>query len=300
MLENLADEFLTYLKIGKNSSRHTLESYGLDLKQFLDFLQDEQVFRVEAVDHLLIRKYLMKLRKADFAKSSIARKVACIRSFFKYLCKQGYLQSNPAFEVANLKRDKHLPEFLYQPEIEQLFELPDRNSLLGLRDLAILEVLYSSGLRLQEIVDLKMKDLDFSRGYLRVFGKGGKERIVPLGGSARRALEKYLGEVRPKLALRSPSGVLWENVFLNYQGTRLSGRSIQRLFKKYLIRLALNRKMSPHTIRHTFATHLLENGADLRVVQELLGHADISTTQIYTHVTKERIRSVYLKNHPRA
>lgn len=299
-MENLADEFLTYLKIGKNSSHHTLESYGLDLKQFLDFLREEQVFQVEAVDHLLIRKYLMKLKKAEFAKSSIARKVACIRSFFKFLCKQGYLQSNPALGVRNLKRDKHLPEFLYQPEINELLGLPDQTSFLGLRDLAILEVLYSSGLRLQEIVDLKIRDLDFSRGYLRVFGKGGKERLVPLGGSARRALELYLQKVRPKLSLRNQTGICCENVFLNYQGTRLSGRSIQRLFKKYLTRLALNRKMSPHTIRHTFATHLLENGADLRVVQELLGHADISTTQIYTHVTKERIRTVYLKNHPRA
>jgi tyrosine recombinase XerC len=300
MLENLADEFLTYLKIGKNSSFHTIESYGLDLKQFLDFLREEQVFQAEAVDHLLIRKYLMKLKKEGLAKSSITRKVACIRSFFKYLCKQGYLQTNPALGVANLKRDKHLPEFLYLPEMNRLLDLPDQSSQLGLRDLAILEVLYSSGLRLQEIVGLKLPDIDFSRGYLRVLGKGSKERLVPLGGSARRALERYLKEIRPNLSIQNKTGIPVENVFLNYQGTRLSGRSIQRLFTKYLTRLALNRKMSPHTIRHTFATHLLENGADLRVVQELLGHVDISTTQIYTHVTKERIRSVYLKSHPRA
>lgn len=299
-MENLVDEFLTYIKIGKNSSLHTFESYGLDLKQFLVFLGEEQVLQAELVDHLLIRKYLTRLKKEGFAKSSIARKVACIRSFFKYLCKQGYLQNNPALGVANLKRDKHLPEFLYLPELNSLLDLPDQSSMLGLRDAAILEVLYSSGLRLQEIVNLKLADLDFSRGYLRVFGKGSKERIVPFGGSARRVLERYLKEVRPHLSTRNTSGSLFANVFLNYQGTRLSGRSIQRLFKKYLTQLALNRKMSLHAIRHTFATHLLENGADLRVVQELLGHADISTTQIYTHVTKERIRSVYLKSHPRA
>lgn len=305
MLESLVDEFLINLRISRNLSLHTVESYGLDLKQFLLFLEGEQVDRAEAVDHLLIRKYLAKLKTEGFAKSSIMRKVACLRSFFKYLCKQGYLPSNPVLRIANLKREKHLPEFLYLPEINNLLELPDLSSLLGVRDLAILEVLYASGLRLQEIVGLCLQDLDFSRGYLRVFGKGGKERLVPLGGSAQRALERYLNEVRPRLqarntSARNNSGIDVANVFLNYQGTRLSGRSIQRLFAKYLNRLALNRNLSPHSIRHTFATHLLENGADIRVVQELLGHIDISTTQIYTHLTKERIRAVYLKSHPRA
>jgi integrase/recombinase XerC len=161
-----------------------------------------------------------------------------------------------------------------------------------------LELFYSSGLRLNEVVTLTISDLDLSRGYVRVFGKGAKERLVPLGGSAKRTITEYLAGVRPVLAARSNAPP--KNVFLNYRGTRLSGRSIQRLFDKYILRLALQRKVSPHTLRHTFATHLLENGADLRVVQELLGHVDLSSTQIYTHLTKERIRAVYLKNHPRA
>ncbi len=300
MLGSKVDEFLIYLRISRNSSVHTFESYGLDLRQFLVFLEEEHVAQAEKVDHFLIRKYLAKLKMEGFSKSSISRKVACIRSFFKYLCKQGYLENNPVLGVANLKREKRLPEFLYLTEIKDLLDLPDKSSELGLRDAAILEVLYSCGIRLQEIVNLTVKDIDFSRGYLRVFGKGGKERIVPLGGAAKRVLEKYLQEIRPGLSARNSSGPPVENIFLNYRGTRLSGRSIQRMFDKYIKQLALNRKMSPHTIRHTFATHLLENGADLRVVQELLGHADISTTQIYTHLTKERIRSVYLKSHPRS
>jgi integrase/recombinase XerC len=178
--------------------------------------------------------------------------------------------------------------------------LPNQLDNLGIRDQAILEVFYSSGLRLQELVGLTLVDLDLNGGYLRVFGKGAKERLVPIGGCASRALQKYLKEVRPELLSKSNNSAQTEHVFLNYRGTRLSGRSIQRLMDKYIKLLALNRKISPHTLRHTFATHLLENGADLRVVQELLGHVDISSTQIYTHLTKERIRAVYLKSHPRA
>lgn len=302
MLENLVDEFLTHLRVENHYSAHTLESYGLDLRVFLQFMEKERISNLEAVDHLLLRKYLANLKEAALAKSSIARKIACLRTFFKFLCKQGYLSENPVLGVASPRREKRLPEFMYPNEINALLQMPDQSSGLGIRDQAIMEILYSSGLRLQEVVNLKMEDLDLSRGYLRVFGKGSKERIVPLGGVAHRVLLRYLKEVRPNL-LNSvyPKLESQYNVFLNYKGTRLSGRSIQRLVLKYLKKLVfLERKISPHTFRHTFATHLLENGADLRVVQELLGHVDISTTQIYTHVTKERIRSVYLKSHPRA
>jgi len=302
MLANLADEFLTYLKVGNHYSVHTLESYGLDLRQFFQFLEDEKISVPETVDHLLLRKYLTNLKQAGFAKSSIARKVACLRTFFKFMCKQGYLSENPVLGLASPRREKRLPEFLYPEEINAFLKMPDQSNALGIRDQAILEMFYSSGLRLQEVVNLKMEDMDLSRGYLRVFGKGSKERMAPLGGVARRILLRYLEEVRPGLLAKAdPKLESQNNVFLNYQGTRLSGRSIQRLVLKYLKKLVfLNRKVSPHTFRHTFATHLLENGADLRVVQELLGHVDLSTTQIYTHVTKERIRSVYLKSHPRA
>ena len=298
-MENLADEFLTYIRVSKNYSPKTIESYGLDLSQFLKFLKDRQIQELGLVNHLDIREYLAQMKAADYAKTSIARKIACIRSFYKYLCRQGYLEKNPVIGVHTPKREKKLPKFLYQQEMVDLLSLPDRASHLGIRDLAVFELFYSSGLRLQELVGLTLVDLDLSRSNIRVFGKGSKERIVPLGGSAKRALEKYLSEVRPVLLSQNGTGNV-PNVFLNFRGTRLSGRSVQRLLDKYITQLALNRKISPHTIRHTFATHLLENGADLRVVQELLGHVDISTTQIYTHLTKEKIRSVYLKSHPRA
>lgn len=301
-MENLADEFLTFLRANKNYSPKTIESYGLDLFQFLEYLQEKRISELAAIDYRLIRGYLAKLKAANYAKTSTARKLACIRSFFKYLCRQGYLERNPVLGITTPKLEKRLPQFLYQQEVADLLQLPEKGGVLAIRDSAILEILYSSGLRLQEVVGLTLKDLDFSRGYLRVFGKGSKERLVPLGEPARRALERYVSEVRPLLLKQNPNQSVKpiDNVFLNRRGTRLSGRSIERMFDKYVKRLALNRKLTPHAIRHSFATHLLENGADLRVVQELLGHVDISTTQIYTHLTREKIRAVYQKSHPRA
>jgi integrase/recombinase XerC len=298
MLENLADEFLINLRVNRNFSVHTLESYGLDLRQFLAFLADEHLSEVSEINYLNIRKFLALLKEQNFAKSTVARKLACLRSFFKFLCRQGYLSNNPVLTIATPKREKRLPQFFYPDEVNAFLTLADSGTKLGIRDRAILEIFYSSGLRLSELVNLQLRDLDLSRGYLRVFGKGAKERLAPLGEPAKRALRQYLQNSRPVLLRKNDQPE--EHVFLNYRGTRLSGRSVERLFDKYLNQLALNRKVSPHALRHTFATHLLENGADLRVVQELLGHVDISTTQIYTHLTKERIRSVYLKNHPRA
>lgn len=297
-LENLVDEFLTYLRANQNYSVHTLESYGLDLSQYLEFLRETGVDDIQTVNYLNIRSYLGKLKREELAKTSIARKLSCLRSFFKYLSREGYLANNPILTISTPRREKRLPKFLYLEEMNELLNQPDRTTPLGIRDSAILELFYSSGLRLNEVVTLTLPDLDLSRGYVRVFGKGSKERLVPLGGAAKRAITRYLADVRPVLLAQSETPV--KNVFLNYRGTRLSGRSIQRLFDKYIQRLALKRKISPHTIRHTFATHLLENGADLRVVQELLGHVDLSSTQIYTHLTKERIRAVYMKSHPRA
>jgi integrase/recombinase XerC len=298
MIENLVDEFLTNLRAHQNFSRHTLESYGLDLRQFLTFLEAEQITELTAINYRTIRKFLAALKDVEFARASVARKLACLRSFLKFLCRQGYLLNNPVLTITTPKREKHLPKFLYLDEVNALLEIPDSTTELGIRDRAILEILYAGGLRLQELVNLKLRDLDLSRGYLRVFGKGAKERLAPIGIPAERALERYLQIARPALLQLNPQPV--EAVFLNYRGTQLSGRSIERMMDKYLKIMALNRKISPHTLRHTFATHLLDNGADLRVVQELLGHVDISTTQIYTHLTKERIRAVYLKNHPRA
>ncbi|MGD8400713.1 MAG: tyrosine recombinase XerC [Bacillota bacterium] len=298
VLENLVDEFLTHLRAHQNFSFHTVESYGLDLRQFLAFLETEQITELTVINYRTIRHFLAVLKEDQFAKASVARKLACLRSFFKFLSREGYLPHNPALTIATPKREKHLPQFLYPDEVNALLAIPDNHKKLGIRDRAILEVLYAGGLRLQELVNLKLRDLDLSRGYLRVWGKGAKERLAPIGIPAQRAVERYLREARPRLLSSDASPV--DAVFLNYRGTRLSGRSIQRMLDKYLKAMAFNRKISPHALRHTFATHLLDNGADLRAVQELLGHVDISTTQIYTHLTKERVRAVYMKNHPRA
>jgi len=301
MLEYLVDEFLTSLRVNNQTSSHTVESYGLDLRQFDLFLVEVGINALDEVNHLNLRQYLANLKQKEFARSSIARKMACLRTFFKYLCRQEYLLQNPVVGVAIPRREKRLPEFFYPQEINELFLLPDVATWQGIRDRAVLEILYSSGLRLQEVVNLTLSDLDLQRSYLRIYGKGAKERIVPLGGCAKRVLQKYLQEVRSKLQTTAiQKGQADNAVFLNYRGTRLSGRSIERLLDKYLNQMAFNRNMSPHAIRHSFATHLLDNGADLRVVQELLGHVNVSTTQIYTHLTKEKIRSVYLKAHPRA
>lgn len=297
-LDNQAEEFLAQLRVNRNYSLHTIESYGLDLQQFSQFLTEAGLTELEEIDYLLFRSYLAKLREDDLARSSIARKLSCLRSFFKYLCRQGKLSKNPILTIATPKREKRLPDFFYPDEVNALLELPDRSKPLGLRDAAILELFYSSGIRLNELITLTVNKLDLSQGYVRVLGKGAKERLAPLGGAACRTIIRYLQEVRPLLLAAGSDQE--ERLFLNYRGTALSGRSVQRMFSKYLEQLALNRKLSPHSLRHTFATHLLENGADLRVVQELLGHVDLSSTQIYTHLTKQRIRSVYLNNHPRA
>jgi integrase/recombinase XerC len=298
VFDNLVDEFLTHLRAHQNFSSHTVESYGLDLRQFLAFLETERITEFTAINYRTIRQFLAALKEKEFAKTSVARKLACLRSFFKFLSREGYLSRNPVLTITTPKREKHLPQFLYPNEINALLAIPDTLTKLGIRDRAILEVLYAGGLRLMELVNLKLRDLDLARGYLRVWGKGAKERLAPIGIPAQQAVEQYLQKARPLLLPSDAPPV--DAVFLNYRGTRLSGRGIQRMLDKYLKVMALNRKISPHTLRHTFATHLLDNGADLRAVQELLGHVDISTTQIYTHLTKERIRAVYLKNHPRA
>ncbi len=299
MFDNYIDEFLTHLRIGNNYSLHTINSYSIDLQQFILFLEEIEIFSIQSINYLIIRKYLAYIKDKLFSKSSIARKLACLRSFFRFLCQQGYLDDNPIIGISTPRQEKRLPKFLFLEEVKELLGTPESNTLLGVRDLAILEIIYSSGLRLQEVVNLSLQDLDFLRGFLRVLGKGSKERLVPLGEFAQDALEKYLKEVRPQLQKKS-TAIMTDKLFLNYRGTPLSGRSIQRLFDKHIKKLALKFKASPHTIRHTFATHLLESGADLRIVQELLGHENVSTTQIYTHVTKARLRKVYLQSHPRA
>jgi len=246
---------------------------------------------VAAIDHIMIRRYLALLHK-ECRKSSIGRKLAALRAFFTYLVREGVVARNPAELVATPKREKKVPFHLSIDEVTALVEAPREGELLSLRDRAILETLYSCGIRVSELTGLDIGGIDLEEGLARVLGKGGKERIVPLGSKARSALAEYLA-ARNQTAVADP-------LFINARGGRLTRRSVARIVDKYILRIATMKKVSPHTLRHTFATHLLEGGADLRAIQELLGHSSLSTTQKYTHVSIDRLMEVYDKAHPKA
>lgn len=292
--------FLDYLEIEKNCSGNTLKSYENDLKKFEKFLKRETSSRVGLekgeIDRFLIRKYLAYLRDLGLKKKTISRKLSTLRSFFRFLIREGKIRDNPALLISAPRQEQRLPSFLSLPEINELISLPNEKELLGLRDKAILEILYGSGLRVSELVGLNLSDIDLLLESLMVLGKGRKERIVPIGSFAQRALRSYL-ERRSQLIM---AGREEKALFLNNRGRRLTPRGVEFILNKYIYRLSVVKGVSPHTLRHTFATHLLNGGADLRAVQELLGHKLLSTTQIYTHVTTERLKAVYDKAHPRA
>jgi len=285
--------FIQYLRAERNASPHTLEAYDRDLQQFASFIRKEfgETLRIDQITHLHIRRYLASVHRS-LAKSSVGRKLAAIRSLFRFLLRRGILEKNPAELVSSPKREKKLPFHLDIDEVTTLIEAPDAITPLSIRDRAILETLYSSGLRVSELTGLNIGGADLVAGSVKVLGKGGKERIVPLGSKAVKALEEYL-ELRGSRELNAP-------LFLNYRGGRLTRRSVARIVDRYMIHLETMKKASPHTIRHTFATHLLEGGADLRAIQEMLGHASLSTTQKYTHVSIDRLLEVYDKAHPKA
>lgn len=285
-MERHIEKFITYLMDERNVSKHTLTNYKLDLGQFKIFTNDVDI---EKIDYITLRGYLAYLKKQGHTKRTIARKLSSIRSFFKFLCRDGYLTSNPSISVAGLKPDRRLPLFLTIGEVERLIDSA-KNTASGLRDRAILETLYSTGIRVSELVGINIEDVDFIASSIRVYGKGKKERLLPIGEHALKAIDEYLNlDTRQRGAL-----------FLNRRGGRLSARSIERILNKYIRIAGLKQGVSPHTLRHSFATHLLDRGADLRSVQELLGHSSLSTTQIYTHLSTARLKSAYNKSHPRA
>lgn len=298
-MQDLMNKFLLYLMVEKNASPKTITAYSSDLSHFGAFLAKEQgvtfaKVSVNKADSLQMRRYLSYLQQQGLAKSTIARKLAALRSFERYLCREELLDKNVAAAVATPKKEKKLPKFLYYPEIEALMEAP-KDDFAGLRDKALLEVIYGAGLRVAELVSINVGDIDMSVGYVRVFGKGAKERIVPLGEVALESVKRYI-KARGEITTAEKGTPL----FLNRFGKRLSDRSVRNILNKYVDQVALTKKISPHTLRHSFATHLLENGADLRAVQEFLGHVSMSTTQIYTHITKSRMKKVYDQAHPRA
>jgi len=287
--EYLADkieDFIAYLKKEKNYSAHTLRNYKNDLEQFFEYLQENGT---ATFDKNTVSQYISFLLRYGLDSRSAARKLSAIKTFFKTLKRLGYINENPIVEIKTPKLKKHLPGFLTYEQIKQSFNISN------LRDRAIMELLYSCGLRASELVGLNLEDIDFNREEVKVRGKGRKERIVPLGRIARQAIIKYLAERNQQLKPGSPSAL-----FLNYRSGRLTTRSLQRIVHKYLTKMANASGTNPHILRHTFATHLLENGADLRAVQELLGHSSLSTVQIYTHLTIKRLKEIYKRTHPRA
>lgn len=284
------NKFLTYLEIEKNVSAHTLLNYRLDLKQLRNFLSGKDVQKIDRLD---VRKYLALLKSRNLRKRSLARKLSTFRSFFRFLLREGYINADPISGISSPKMEKRLPIFLDENKLARILDAPEKTNLLGLRDRAILETLYSTGMRVSELVGLKIGQVDFIGGMVKALGKGKKERLVPIGDRALRAIRDYLNKQNvEKKDTRA--------LFLNRKDQRLTDRGVQNIVDKYIRIVSLKEKISPHTFRHSFATHLLDRGADLRSVQELLGHASLSTTQIYTHITTERLKSVYNKAHPRA
>lgn len=291
--------FLQYLRVERNCSPLTLKSYGEDLDSVLEYCRERlgHVPATPAVDIALLRGYVAYLHECQYARTTMARRLACLRSFFKYCCREGVIETNPAKALRTPRVGRRLPHFLSAEQLATLLEAPPANEPLGLRDRAILETLYSAGLRVAELVGLNVSDWDRDADVLRVIGKGRKERVAPLGQYAARALARWL-EVRQP-SDRAPLSER-DSLFLNSRGRRLTTRSIGRLLEKYLLLTGLDTLTTPHTLRHSFATHLLDGGADLRAVQELLGHKSLTTTQIYTHVSTRRMRETYEKAHPHA
>lgn len=290
-------EFEGYLQIEKNASNHTISNYLKDIDDFISFLNSRDVATIKDVNYIDVRGYLALLNVKKYSRKTISRKLSSLRSFYRFLVRENYLEINPFQMVSTPKLERKLPSFLYPDEINQLLNAPNLNKPLGIRDRAIMEVLYASGMRVSELVALNIDSIDLIGGNALVFGKGSKERYVPLGKYSIDALTNYL-EIRDRFNLKNDKDE--KALFLNKYGGRLTDRSIRRIIDKYINYIANSKKVSPHTLRHTFATHLLNAGADLRSVQELLGHVNISTTQIYTHVTKERLQDIYRSTHPRA
>ncbi len=292
-------EFLQYLNCERNMSEHTVRNYGVDLAQFLTHLHDtgQSRFFPEDVSLVMIRGFMAELGEKGVSRQTVARKIAALRSFFKFMQRRGRMAVNPARAVHTPKLEKKIPTFLTVAMMERLLAAPEGGTFIGARDKAILELIYSAGLRSFELVGLDHADIDLDRRVLRLRGKGMKERINPVGRFAVAALEEYLvfKRAHPDKNRFDPAAV-----FLNFRGQRLTTRSVRRMLSHYAGLAGLPSDVSPHTLRHSFATHLLQRGADLRVVQELLGHENISTTQIYTHITAHEMQSVYVKSHPRA
>ncbi|RKD27860.1 integrase/recombinase XerD [Caminicella sporogenes DSM 14501] len=294
-MKEILSEFITYLEIEKGLSDNTLESYKRDLKQFADYLKEKGKATYQEANKTTIITYLLYLQKRGRAASTISRNLASIRSLYQYMLNKNIIKNDPTFNLESPKAEKKLPCVLSLSEVERLLEQPDENTSIGARDKSMIELLYATGIRVSELVSLNIDDISLELGFIRCQGKGERERVIPIGSLAKRALETYVNKYRSKLAKKDEKAL-----FVNYYGKRLTRQGFWKIMKRYTKKANINKKITPQTLRHSFATHLIQNGADLKSVQEMLGHSDISTTQIYMQLTKNRIREVYNKTHPRA
>lgn len=295
-LNILLKSFIEYLQLEKNHSRLTIGTYEADIKDFFLFMSEQALENINDISFQDCRLYLTKLYEKRYSKKTVSRKISGLRSFFKFLLRESIVQSNPFAQVSLPKLEKKLPDFFYEEELEALFHSVDTSTPSGQRNMALLELMYATGIRVSECAGIKLSDIDFSHSVVLVKGKGNKERFVPFGNFAKNAIETYINDGRKKLIKKSDHPFL----FVSQRGGALTVRGIQYIYSQLIDKAGKHQHIHPHMIRHSFATHLLNQGADLRSVQELLGHSQLSSTQVYTHVTKEQLQKVYMKHHPRA
>ncbi|WP_285766585.1 tyrosine recombinase XerC [Peribacillus sp. SI8-4] len=290
--------FIEYLQIEKNSSHYTIENYKRDILEFFLFIDEQGMMDITSVEYFDVRLFLTSLYEKKLSKRTVARKTSCLRSFYKFLLREGDVKDNPFALVSLPKKDQKLPRFFYEKEMEQLFSSLKKDSPIGIRNNALLELLYATGIRVSECCEIKLQDIDLSLGTVLVHGKGKKDRYVPVGKYAQEAIELYIRTARMEMTSSDAKAHVY--LFVNFRGDPLTPRGVRYILNELIKKSAAEGSLHPHMLRHSFATHLLNNGADIRTVQELLGHSKISSTQVYTHVTKDQLKKVYNATHPRA
>jgi integrase/recombinase XerD len=295
-MDQLLDSFLTYLTVEKGLSKNTLESYGRDVRKFLLFLEEGQIKTIQEIKYENILDFLSHFKKQGFSDTTTVRTIVSIKQFFKYLLLEKIIKEDPTSQIRTPKMKKSIPGVISLEDVERVLASPNESTPEGIRDLAMLEVLYATGIRVSELIWLKLNDVNFEMGFVIVYGKGSKERIVPIGGQAQEKLRTYMELSRP-LLLKSRDS---KELFVTRRAKAMTRQGFWKLIKNYALKAGITKQISPHTMRHSFATHLLERGADLRTIQIMLGHSDISTTQIYTHVENERLKEIHKKYHPRS
>ncbi len=295
-MDQLLDSFIAYLAVEKGLSKNTLESYGRDVGKFIAFIHEKNISSVDAIKYDDILDFLSHFKKQGFSDTTTVRTIVSIKQFFKYLQLEKIIKEDPSSQIQTPKMKKSIPGVISLEDVEKILAAPDESTPEGIRDLAMLEVLYATGIRVSELIGLKLNEVNFETGFVIVYGKGSKERIVPIGEKAQEKLKAYMENSRPAL-LKSKEA---KELFVTRRGGGMTRQGFWKLIKTYALKSGITKDISPHTLRHSFATHLLERGADLRTIQIMLGHSDISTTQIYTHVESERLREIHKKYHPRS